>query len=232
MLKYLQRKQTEVDGGKDARATWEQARPTKKIGQVVATLKRMTGVRARCMYCEDSRGTDIDHFRPLVLSPDKAFLWANLLWNCTDCGRHKSAQFPVDHANAPLLINPTAEDPWDFLFYDTGTGNLAARFDPNTRQAVPKGRQTLGSLGETLQDEAVVDGRRRTQRNLSKAVRTFLHHPDLPGAVHDLLESVRDNDAYGLTRWYFLKEGREEAPFSELRAQHHDVWIQIEGSIT
>jgi hypothetical protein len=62
-------------------------------------------------------------------------------------------------------------------------------------------------------------------------VSVFLKQPDPPEALSDLLESVQDNDAYGLTRWYFLKDGRDEAPFAILRARYPEVWLQILGQI-
>lgn len=230
VARYLMQKQAEVDSGKDARATWKNARETKTMARVVEALKRMTGARARCMYCEDSRGSDMDHFYPLARYGDKAFFWLNLLWNCTDCGRHKGDRFPVDAAGAPLLIDPTTEDPWDFLFYDTATGNLAPRFDPSTGLAMPKGESTLAVL-EPLLDEAVVEGRRRTQRNLFKAVRAFLNVSDQPESIRDLFESVHDNEAYGLAHWYVNRDGRTESPFAELRALHPDVWRRIEATL-
>lgn len=227
ILQYLTAKQSEVDQGKDARSTWDYARGTKKIGRVVEALKSMTGARARCMYCEDSRGTDVDHFYPIVPYASMTFHWPNMLWNCTDCGRHKGNRFPLDDSGIPLLVDPTAEDPWDYLFYDAETGNLAARVDTVSRAALPKGRETIGVLVETLLCEAVVEGRLRTQRNLIKAVRAFSRAPQDPACLDDLMESVSDNDAYGLTRWFFLRDGREEQPFSMLGEEHPEVWARI-----
>lgn len=220
-----------MDGGKDARTTWEAARKTDKVARLIDTLQTMTGVRARCMYCEDSRGTDVDHFYPIVPYRDKTFIWPNMLLNCTDCGRHKTNEFPVDAGGEPLLIDPTSEDPWLSLFYDTRTGNLAARFDPRTGQPMPRGEKTLEALGETLLCEAVVEGRRRTHRNLVRAVRAFLNAPDGAGPRNELVEAVRDNDAHGLTRWYLVRDGRDEAPFAELRARYPEVWVDLEGML-
>ncbi|MET7898836.1 hypothetical protein [Streptomyces mirabilis] len=33
----------------------------------------------RCMYCDDSRGTDIDHVHPLAVAPLRAFVGDNHL---------------------------------------------------------------------------------------------------------------------------------------------------------
>lgn len=227
---YLREKQAAVAGGAPARSTWENARPTKAMGLVEGTLKGMVGKRARCMYCEDSRGTDIDHFWPMSRYRDRTFVWENLLWSCTDCNRHKLARFVVDEHGLPLLIDPTADDPWDYLFYDTRTGNITARFHVRPAMEDVRGKETVDSL-PPLGNEAVVEGRLRTYRNIRKAVRTFLDQApkDPAEARADLLESIRDNDDYGLVSWYFLRDGRDEPPFKDLRQRHRDVWEEIEN---
>lgn len=225
---YLRRKQAAIDGGSPPRATWESARTTKPMRPVVEALRAMVGKRGRCMYCEDSRGTDIDHFWPLARFKERTFLWENLLWSCADCNRHKLVRFLLDAQGAPLLIDPTADDPWDFLFYDTATGNITARYDLRVDGVDPRGKETMDAI-PALGNEAVVDGRLRTVRNLKKAVRAFLRHgeEDVARARLDLLESIQDNDAYGLVGWYFRRDGQDESPFTELRSLHPEVWGEI-----
>ncbi|MGW0577505.1 HNH endonuclease [Streptomyces sp. NPDC002920] len=80
-------------------------------------LESMAHGRARCMYCDDSRGTDIDHFQPLKLAPLRAFTWDNHLLACSFCNSNlKRDQYPVDTAGACLLVDPTADDPADHLY--------------------------------------------------------------------------------------------------------------------
>jgi hypothetical protein len=98
----------------DAAAEWKNARRTQPLQAVHATLKRMMGERERCMYCRDSHGTDIDRFWPKTPYPERMFVWLNLLLCCAGCRRIKGDRFPVA-GDQPLLVDPTAEDPWRHL---------------------------------------------------------------------------------------------------------------------
>ncbi len=71
------------------------------------TLEQMAAGRARCMYCEDSAGTDIEHFQPKALFPALAFTWSNYLLACSYCNsnltmRHHPSQ-PVPSAVQHVL---------------------------------------------------------------------------------------------------------------------------------
>jgi uncharacterized protein (TIGR02646 family) len=171
---FLRRKQTEVNRGSDPRAAWRQARKTKTMNLVAGTLARMSGKRQRCMFCGDSRGTDIDHFWPISPHKDRTFVWVNLLWVCAGCNRKKGDRFDLDDSGRPCLIDPTAEEPWDFLFYDSHTGILKAKYDPATGQPHPKGQYTTHPDILPLNIESLTEGRQRTTRNLRRAVSTFL----------------------------------------------------------
>ncbi len=198
--------------------------------QIVEVLRRMTGKRERCMYCEDSRGTDIEHFWPKEPYPEKSFKWVNLLWACAGCNRVKGARFPLDSSGEPLLIDPTATDPWDVLFYDSETDELTARWERETGKEHPRGLETLEVLS-TLRYQAIAEGRGRTRRNLQRAVRAFLGAHSEPAAEAELRESVADNDDYGLTSWFFLRDGQREAPFADLCRGHPEVWSRVRRDI-
>jgi len=228
---YLARKQAEVDGGGDCRRTWENARKTKTMRKVAALLARLSGRRQRCMFCEDSRGTQIDHFWPMSPYTEKAFVWENLLWICSGCNRIKGNRFDLDHHGEPLLIDPTAEDPWEFLFFDPDTGIITARFHADTGTSDPKGEYTTRDGVLPLNIDVVADGRRRTYRCLRRAVKSFLDaysNTNDPAELQDkLLDEIRDHDDYGLVAWYFLKDGSRFPPFDELRNKHAEVWRSI-----
>lgn len=86
----------------------------------------------RCMYCEDSRGTDIEHFRPKNIHPLRAFCWHNYLWACSHCNSNqKRTQFPLDELGQPLLLDPTIDDPAAHLLLTPSTG----AYHPLTRRA-------------------------------------------------------------------------------------------------
>jgi uncharacterized protein (TIGR02646 family) len=183
------------------------------------------------MFCGDSRSTDIEHFWPKIRYRQRVFRWDNMLWICAGCNRQKGDRFRLDRKRRPLLIDPTAEDPWDFLYFDWHTGNITARYDPSTGRAHTKGVYTVDSTTLPLNIEAVTEGRLRTRRNLRRAVYHFLTHtasgaePDALEA--ELLEAVQDNDDYGLAHWYFRRDGRTEEPFHSLQASHRGVWDRI-----
>lgn len=227
--RYLDRKQREVDTGSPPRPTWKAARQTRAMASVAATLKGMAGNRARCMFCGDSQGTDVDHFRPMAKFPEHTFRWANLLWVCAGCNRQKGDQFPADAAGRPLLIDPTAEDPWDYLFFDPCTGNVTARYDASVSDFDPKGQQTTDERILPLNVEAVTEGRQRATRHLRRAVREFLSDAavDLDAATRNLLDRLPDHDDYGLLQWFFHREGSAEAPFADFKQRYPKAWSSV-----
>ncbi len=230
LLDYLRRMQDRLDGGEDLPVVlWQKQRQTKDIEKILGVLRAMAGRRERCMYCQDSLGGAVDHFWPQTPYPEKVFQWTNFLWACSRCNGYKGDRFPLDRAGQPLLIDPTVVDPWDFLVYSAETGELTARWDQTGELA--KGVSTLEVLS-TLRLEAVTEGRRRTRRRLARSVREFLgaqkppSDPSEPDVVQ-LLEEIGDTDDHGLSIWYFLKDGREEAPFGEVRRTYPVVWTRI-----
>jgi uncharacterized protein (TIGR02646 family) len=234
-LTYLARKQAEIVSGRDVQNLWENARRTKTMAGVARALALMSGKRQRCMFCGDSRSTDIEHFWPKSRYAARVFRWDNLLWICTGCNRLKGDRFRLDRRHRPLLIDPTAEDPWDFLYFDASTGNITAKYDPSTGRQNPKGAHTVDPTVLPLNIEAVTEGRQRTRRNLVRAVNTFIKGMaagiDLPALEAELLEAVRDNDDYGLAHWYFQRDGREQEPFKSLQNAHPAVWCRLAQSL-
>ncbi|WP_224240151.1 HNH endonuclease family protein [Hyalangium gracile] len=110
-----------------------------------------TVIAGRNMYCEDSAGTDIEHFWPKSEYPEKAFSWTNYLLACSGCNsNHKREKFPRDEAGAPLLIDPTVEDPRTHLALSLRTGEYVAR--------TPKGEQSIAVFG--LHRDILEKGRR------------------------------------------------------------------------
>jgi uncharacterized protein (TIGR02646 family) len=96
--------------------------------EIREVLSRMASGIERCMYCEDSAGTDIEHFWPKAAYPDRAFEWLNYLIACSRCNSNfKRDQFPLGPAGAPLLLNPTEDDPLDHLSFSPSTGRFESR---------------------------------------------------------------------------------------------------------
>lgn len=80
----LRRRQADADIARasntlEVTTTWAKARRSARLKEVLDALERMAGDRARCMYCLDSHGTDIEHFWPKTPYPARMFEWPNLL---------------------------------------------------------------------------------------------------------------------------------------------------------
>ena len=222
---YLDKRQSSTDrdlglGTLNVEREWKAARQTKAVGSVMQVLRQMMGPRERCMYCVDSHGCDIEHFRPKSRFPTYAFRWSNLLLCCTECGRFKGVQFPTAHGQ-PLLINPTTEDPWRFLDFDPDTGDLTARFDVQANDWSPKGAKTVEVL-RLDRREALGNVYKTTYRRLCCVVQKWLAADGIRAPA--LLAELRAADDHGLLPWCFGPSGQTVAPFATLRQRHQAVW--------
>lgn len=222
---YLEQRQAKSNellrnGNLNVESAWKTARQTQNMGKVLAALQSMMGVRQRCMYCLDSHGCDIEHFRPKSSYPKWMFKWNNLLLCCTECGRFKEAKFPMD-GKRPLLIDPTKEEPWDYLDFDPITGNMTARFDLQAGEFSAKGQQTVNTL-QLDRREALAAGYAKTHKKLCAIINGFLQ---APGQTADsLIAELLQEDEHGLLGWCFKGTGQNEAPFSQLKNRHSQVW--------
>ncbi|WAL74340.1 hypothetical protein OU787_24280 [Kitasatospora sp. YST-16] len=109
-------KRVSASGGNSqtAREHWKKAAAPKQ--HIHRALEPMARGNLRCMYCDDSRGTDIDHFQPIDKAPLRTFDWANHLFACSYCNSNaKRASYPVASDGTCLLVDPTVEDPADHL---------------------------------------------------------------------------------------------------------------------
>jgi uncharacterized protein (TIGR02646 family) len=228
---FLQRRQERIDaeitsGTADVDRSWRSARQTVSIrgpsNSVLHALRQMSGRRERCMYCLDSHGCDIEHFRPKARYPRRMFDWSNLLLCCTECGRYKGDRFPLTQADEPLLIDPTTEDPWRYLDFDPDTGCLIPRIDPVSMREIDKGAQTV-AIFRLDQREGLSEACLITFRRLSKLVQQALDAEVTP-QVDDLVTALRDVDDHGLLPWCFGPSGRTVEPFRSLHLRYSDVW--------
>lgn len=236
-VRYLQKKQEELRKGADPRTTWNYARKAKTMDSVFASLVTMTGERSRCVFCADSRGMEIDHFQPIAGTNGMmhVFEWENLLLICGGCNRLKSDQFECDNHGRPLLINPTAEEPWEFLFFECNTGILTAKYDLQTQAYDPKGVYTTDEHVLPLNVDAITTGRRRVYRQLQRAVQRFMDEAEEGGDVNEakqeLLVDIRDHNDYGLVAWCFAFDGCKNTPFRRFVNDYTDVKDYIIGEI-
>lgn len=221
----LRKKQAEADndlctGKLDVDKKWRAARKTKHLKRVLAVLQAMAGPTARCMYCLDSHGTDIEHWRPKRAYPESMFVWPNLLLCCTECGRFKGDTFPLTASGIALMIDPTIDDPWDHLDFDPLTGQITASFDVATNAFDARGEATATVL-HFPQREAMHEAYRRTWMRLCDIANAHLRRKRLD---HDeLLAALRAADSHGLLGWCLSTRGTTESPFRELLATHPSV---------
>jgi hypothetical protein len=109
---------------RSARRSWKGA-PGERAHIKDALLRIAAGIE-RCMYCGDSRGTDIDHFEPISFAPFRTFDWYNHLLACSSCNSNaKRDAYPCDGHGQSLLVNPSIEDPSDHLKLRLSVGEYA-----------------------------------------------------------------------------------------------------------
>lgn len=221
----LHRRQQAVDekqaeGALSVESEWKGARQTRPLRTALSILKTMAGRRERCMYCCDSHATDIEHFWPKSPYPERMFQWRNFLLCCTECGRFKGNKFPIA-AGEPELVDPSVEDPWQFLDFDPTTGNISARFDPNANDWSPRGLKTVDVL-QLDRREALAAGYQRTHHRIKALVDAAIQQG--PPDAQTLDTHLREADDHGLLGWYFSGTGGSIEPFSTLRGMHPDVW--------
>jgi uncharacterized protein (TIGR02646 family) len=203
----------------DSSGVWKNARDRKSIRTALQALKSMAGERERCMYCEDSHGTDIEHFRPKTPYPEHMFDWSNLLLTCTECNRFKGDRFPLSNG-VPLLIDPTAEDPWAHLDFNPETGNLTARYEKAQNGFSPKGEATVATL-HLDRREALGAAYQKTFRRLKTLVMRAFNGETPFDTLPDLL---RDADDHALLGWVLTETGRKTKPFDRLATEKPDIW--------
>jgi len=220
--------QNRNDAAFSAYNEWKKARQAPTLRAVLGTLRQMMGERQRCMYCLDSHATDIEHFWPKTPYPQRMFVWLNLVLCCAECGRFKGDRFPLADG-APLLVDPTADDPWDYLDFDPTTGNVVARFDTIANEWTAKGQATAGLL-QLDRREAMATGYRRTYRRLVDIAARAMEQaaPNSEALCTALLEA----DDHGLLAWCFHRSGQNESPFRELRERHPGVWASCAAACT
>jgi uncharacterized protein (TIGR02646 family) len=202
-----------------ARAEWQSFRPSVAAKPVVAELKRMAGVTGRCFYCSDGKGADVEHFFPVAEKAAYTMRWSNLLWVCPECNRKKNATFPEENEE-PLLIDPSATDPWRQLVPDISTGMLAPRFHG---QIPDRGATETLRVLDILNQEAVAEGRRKSIRRLLRAASKLAGSADLPAKSEELWLAVDDDD-YGVAAWFALWEGQDSMPFSTIKQTRPQMW--------
>lgn len=143
-MAFLQGRTARVAASKNrhamARRLWARQRNA-AFREVRGVLAQMAPGVQHCMYCENSEGTDIDHFRPKRRYPRLAFRWDNYLLACSGCNSNQKRDlFPRDPATGRrLLLDPTRDDPRRHLTLSPSTGFYAPR--------TPRGATSIDVFG-------------------------------------------------------------------------------------
>ncbi len=140
--------------------------------EIRATLDDICPGARRCHYCEDSAADEVEHIWPKKFYPEKTFVWQNYLFACGPCnGSSKRDQFAIFDANGtqvdivrrkndpvtqppigtPLFIDPSAEDPTEYLSLDLNTG-LFVPLHPDGSQEFKRAEYTIKVLGLNTRD--------------------------------------------------------------------------------
>ncbi|MEV4379483.1 HNH endonuclease [Streptosporangium sp. NPDC049644] len=190
-----------------ARAAWKSAATTRtRLTEQLTTMA--AGIR-RCMYCGDGLGTDIDHFEPLAEAPLRAFDWPNHLLACSHCNSHQKRElFPRDGDGRPLLVDPSAEDPYEHLELVLSTGTyeaLTARGDATIKVfGLNRGDLKRGRAAAFIRTVSMLRDHARLRRSdageaeatevalslldqpFADVLYAMIRYRDLPGAEHVL----------------------------------------------
>lgn len=192
-------------------------------------LRGMAGFRERCMYCEDSHGSDIDHFWGKTRHPNRMYAWTNLLLNCMPCGRFKGSIMPVDDVGNTLLVDPTVDDPWQHLDYDPQTGNIVARYNAALGLADPKGSTTCTKLHLAAR-QPLSDGYMDTYARILRIVDDAIAN-GVSNNAHFVAE-LKKIDHPGLLGWCFGGTGQNEPSFAKLNQQQPQAWAACVAAFT
>jgi uncharacterized protein (TIGR02646 family) len=178
--------------------------------EIRAALEAMASGRERCMYCEDNKGTDIEHFRPKRHYPEYAFEWNNYLLACSHCNSNeKRDQFPLDEHGRPLLIDPTSEDPDEHLRLIPSSGKLQGR--------TPKGTESIRVFGLSRPD--LERGREDAWNTLVLALIPYYalaRHQGANQTTQKLLNCICRGQ-FSSVLWYLLRVSRSPLAATALR---------------
>lgn len=151
----------------ESKRLWDN-KPVRLFETIRGTLQSMASGRARCMYCEDSYATDIEHFWPKSGYPLHTFDWLNYLLACSHCNSNlKRNLFPLDPNGDPLLIDPTSEDPRQHLTFIPSTGEFVEKS--------PKGKESIDVFGlnDSQTPRKLPAARKATLRKLGLLLKNY-----------------------------------------------------------
>lgn len=156
-----------------ARESYTASRGSVWFEPIVARLRAICGQGELCMYCSSNEPSQIEHFRPLSVFPERAFDYENYLWACDICNRtHKGERFPPDTEPGAQILNPLDDNVWEYFFIDTQFGRLLCRIDATTGERLPRSVSTCDVVG--IDRENVQIKRQRRFKSLQRLAQQAL----------------------------------------------------------
>lgn len=123
-----------------------------------------------CNYCEHNEHSDIEHFYPKGLYPNKAFVWENYMWSCKKCNsglkldkfkifnpansntvqeitpQHKNRIYTPPVNDDAVLLNPRVDNPLNYLFLELQSGILISHPNLSSSRDIERANYTLELL--------------------------------------------------------------------------------------
>jgi len=195
----------------------------------------------KCCYCERprdvARESDIEHFRPKAGVTNcgdagywwLAYAWTNLLFSCRYCNQeHKRNHFPLIDETAralrprdrlarerPYLIDPSKEDPSQFIGFDWvgGNGLLVRPFGRDRETG--RGSRTIEILGL---DRLELNMERSELLTLLQGITAEMkagQYFDRPAVVHRAATKIRETTSAGRKFAGFAREYFRAADLGE-----------------
>ncbi len=128
-------------------------------------LRAMCNGPQRCMYCEESMATAIEHMRPRSSYPEATFVWENYLLACSTC----NSKFKRDrYCEGFLDPSSPGYDLWARWQFDPLTGHYVPRDVADTGAT-----GTLEILGFDERRQILADLRKERLVNLVEDIRAY-----------------------------------------------------------
>ena len=143
-----------------------------------------------CAYCDVKISTQdaghVEHLERRSDNSQRAFDWDNLFFSCnhTDsCGKYKDEHKPKPEFNPADIIDPSKEDPLDFLQFDMN-GGVSAKDDAHRHRA-----------DETIRVFHLDCGRLNgIRRGIAQSIGYFLQHDPSETEIRDFLQFMSTNN--------------------------------------
>ncbi|QHC96314.1 hypothetical protein PspR84_17280 [Pseudomonas sp. R84] len=222
-----------------AKKAWE-GKSKAIFEEVRATLDILCSGARRCQYCEDSAADEVEHVWPKKFYPEKTFIWQNYLFACGPCnGSNKRDQFSIFDADGnkfdivrkkgdpvlqpptgiPLFIDPTSEDPTEYISLDLQTG-LFVPLSPKDTREYKRAEYTIKTLGLNSRDY-LSRARRIAYASYKDSLDAYTRLKESGGTLDELMSKQAEiSEKNHPTVWHEIKVT------AHLRIAHHDAFEQ------